>query len=182
MKLINPKEQNRLVLFPVDPKFRITSPDAFHGELQAIGLLGATGPGPEFMKLLTFMGCSPSIGSGLQESDYNNYSIEICVQNNETALLVRSRLRSPVCPRCGAQNNDTVVVDQVEEAQGVVAWRCPGCHAKLPVTDINWRHRLAVATDYIVVHGVHDGEVIPSDRLLEYLTKVTGVGWSYCYC
>lgn len=182
MRLIDPEQCNRLVLFPVETGFRITSPDALRRDLQTIGLLEANGPGPEFMKLLTFMGCSPSMGSGELGGDYNNYSVELCAQNCDMALLARSRLRSPACPRCGQRDSEALAMDQVEETDGRVVWRCPACKALLPLTEINWRHRLAVAFDYIVIHGVHDGEVIPSDRLLDYLTKVTGTGWSYCYC
>jgi len=151
-------------------------------DLQAIGLLEANHPGPEFMKLLTFMGCSPSVGSGEQDGDYNNYSIELCAQNSDMVLLARSRLRAPVCPRCGQRDSEALAVDQVEDKEGVAVWHCPACCVEQPVAAINWRHRLAVATDYIVIHGVHDGEVIPADRLLEHLDKVTGTGWSYCYC
>lgn len=181
MKLIDQHARNRLVIYHQDIQDRELDAGLLEQHLQQIGFAQDGNPGPGFMKLLTFMGCSPSVGSGNAENDYNRYSVEYCFGDRERVLITSSRIKAPSCRECG-QKSDAPAVDLIENWSGQTVFRCPFCKENIPIQDIKWQHRLAEATDYIVVHGVFEGEVVPSDRLLDRLAKITGTSWSYCYC
>lgn len=181
MKLIDQHVRNRLVIYHLDTLGREIDSGLLQQHLQQIGFAQDGNPGPGFMRLLTFMGCSPSLGSGNPANDYNRYSVEYCFGNRERVLITTSRVKAPPCPGCG-QKSDAPVIDLVEDQSGKTVFRCPRCKASIPIQEIKWRHRLAEATDFIVVHGVFEGEVVPSDGLLDQLAEVSRVSWSYCYC
>lgn len=183
---------NKLVIYPLEPGYKLAHPDRFLARLVNIGFAteNATAgdskeallPGDLFMKHLVFLGCSPSIGSGAEGMSFNRYTMELVTSNKTPALIVSERLRVPECPACGYRDNNGRARNQIRMDPAIPTWSCVKCGRQFAVADINWRHKLAIATDFIVVHGVFEGEVVPSDKFLDQLTGESGIAWSYCYC
>lgn len=184
--------QNRLVLYPLNPDYKLLEPGRFARWLQSIGFIrnveanqietGEMGPGEHFMRLLTFVGCSPAVGSGNQENAYNNYSVEIVSSAENKILISGNRVRSPFCPKCGVHKKEMLAAETIRLQENKPVWACPECGVLVPIENINWRKKLAVASHYITVNGVFEGEVIPADKFLDDLGRETGIAWSYCYC
>jgi len=184
--------KNRLVLYPLDPDYRISSPERFAGFLVSCGFVDELSPGEEsleqmrpgenFMKLLTFVGCSPSVATDKHPNPYSNYSVEIVALNSGLTIIASNRAKSPVCPACGKSSQDVLAADSVTRVGDQIAWTCPECGAGTPIEKINWRNKLAIATDYLQINGVFEGESIPADNFLQALYGETGTKWSYCYC
>lgn len=184
--------KDRLVLFPVDPAFSISNPDRLIRVLVSSGFVIAPSqggnnrapmqPGENFMRLLSFVGCSPSIAADENPGSYNNYSIEVITSNNYLTLLAGYQTRSPVCPVCAGRTGEVLSAGEISIENNQVTWSCPQCKAIVPVEQIKWRNKLAVAKDYLQINGVFEGEVVPGDKFLKDLENETGIGWSYCYC
>jgi hypothetical protein len=183
--------KNRLVLYPLAPRYRIPSPGHFAGFLVQSGFVAGLPvgksfqglqPGENFMRHLTFVGCSPSVASDENLATYNNYSIDLIATNDNLTIIAGDRVKSPMCPICGRRAEGKLAADGIRILENQVIWICPECEANTPVENINWRNKLAVATHYIEVKGVFEGEVIPADKFLKALAEQTGIGWSYCYC
>lgn len=134
------------------------------------------------MRHLTFVGCSPSVATGANPATYNNYSIDLITTNDNLTIIAGDRVRSPVCPTCGRRAEGKLAADGIGILENQVIWICPECELTTPIENINWQNKLAVATHYIEVNGVFEGEVIPADKFLKALEEETGIGWSFCYC
>lgn len=184
--------QNRLVLYPLDQSYRVQDPKGLVQHLQSIGFVetvvsktGNSGqllPGSNFMRHLTFLGCSPSVGSGNQRLSYNNYSVLIDTSSDSRRVIAGRRVKSPSCSACSNKGSHVQIAEAFRLLDDNVVWACPVCNAARPVDTINWHNKLAVATHFIVVNGVFEGEAIPADKFLDQLGTVSGVTWSYCYC
>ncbi len=192
------QSKNQLVIYPLDPQYQVQNAGNLGRTLTSIEFvvddastrngLNNYLPGDRFMKYLVFLGCSPSIednqtiASDQDPGNYNNYHVEIDCTANEPVVVYGPRLRAPVCPACNQQDKQALVSDGICMNTGLAQWECSMCSAKTPIQDINWRHRLAIATHFITVFGVFEGEVVPADELLRIIADKTGVEWSYCYC
>ena len=186
------KGNNRLVLFPVDPAFRISDPDQLIRLLVNIefvvdpskkgSIKTSLEPGEHFMRHLIFVGCSPSVATAENPDSCNSYSVEAITSNNHLTLIAGDRIKSPVCPECTRSTGEVLATDEITVINNRVTWICPQCEAAVPVEKIKWRNKLAVAKDYIQINGVFEGEVIPGDKFLHELENETGAEWSYCYC
>jgi len=183
--------KNRLVLYPLSPEYKVPDSDQFAEFLVQSGFIaGLTGaqafqglrPGELFMRHLTFVGCSPSVSTDKSSDTYNAYSVDLIIMNNNLTIISGDRVKSPACPQCGERAKGSLAADGIRIQENRVAWTCPECKAVTPVEKINWRNRLAVATHYIEVDGVFEGEVIPADKFLQALAGQTGIEWNYCYC
>ena len=191
LKQIDPGK-DRLVLFPVDPEFRISSADQlirflvscrFVSELDRAGESPSSmKPGENFMRHLSFVGCAPSVASDGDPNSYNTYSVELFVSDNDLTIIAGEHVRSPVCPLCGKRANDVLASDAIELLNDQVSWTCPECAVSMQIEKVKWRNKLAVARHYIQVNGVFEGEALPADKFLQDLENRTGTEWSYCYC
>jgi hypothetical protein len=180
-----------MVLHPLDPFYRIGSQSAFSEFLVDLEFLaaplpgGAKGngflPGPRFMQKLVFTGCSPSVGTVSQDVIYNQYDIEIAVSGVEPMLVTGTRNRAPMCPRCKVISDKKLIESRIIVDERI-SWLCPECNTRVPVEEIHWGRKACIATSTVVINGVHEGEVVPSDELLTDLHRYSGVAWSYCYC
>lgn len=179
LMLIDPDQRNRMVVYPASVDYRVSDRDAFRCMLTDIGFVDGNEPGSNFMKWLTFIGCSPSMGSN---QDYNNYSVELVMMGDAPVLLTSARHPAPACPACGHRNTGEAAASNIVLSDSMYTWLCNSCGRKTSIAEINWRHKLAIAVDYIVIHGVFEGEVVPADGLLDQLAEISGTSWSYCYC
>lgn len=178
--------RDRLILHPLDPFALSNSKTKLDALLNACQFTsknssGELVPGPAFMRLLTFVGCSPSVAGADDHGEYNQYSITIETAS-EPVIIASTKIKSPECIVCHEKDRASRAVECIIQESDTIYWVCPACNERIELGDINWRNKLAVASSWIQVNGVFEGESLPSDKFLDLLKSETGTEWSYCYC
>lgn len=177
----------RLVLFPQDAESPKIDPAVLAKGLRGIGLIGAQvrsamnryQPGGQFMGLITFLGCSPTIASASQAGDDPNvYAVELPTPVDDIQLIAGSRLRAPRCPECSAEKSRWHGTPA--SAQEVFA--CDQCGYRGECWHWDWRRQAGFGRSWINVWGVHEGEAVPGEKLMDALQRLSGFVWNYAYC
>lgn len=178
----------RLILFPDDAQSPIPDQKLLFDGLQSAGLVGVPSnrdaniycPGDQFMRLLTFLGCSPTVSMADESNDNdnpNNYYIELAEPTQDISVLQDDREFSPRCPQCGKSNSQWH--SPLTSAASI--YRCNECGMQAKAHEWDWRRHLGFGRTWLNIWGVHDGEAVPSEKLLELLEKLTGFVWNYAY-
>jgi hypothetical protein len=176
-----------LVLYPLDHATRV-DPQQLQQALAATGLTGELHDwqgeqhflaGEHFLERVTFLGCSPFIHlvppeNDAQGSDYCH--IVVKAQGNELAFLGGDNVRTPRCPHC-RQTLD----DWQQGLEHSEVFSCSHCGKPAPLSSLNWRRSAAFARSSVWIYGIHDGEAVPSERLMTDLVAATGCAWGYFY-
>ena len=181
--------RSRLVLFPENAESPAPDQIRLLDGLLSAGLIGSATdpgvnvyhPGNRFMMLLTFLGCSPTVSmvdDPDRDDDPNRYFIEFPPVTKEITVIQDTRKISPRCPHCGktsaSWHSPLTSAGELHE--------CDHCGLHVKAHDWNWRHRLGFGRVWINIRGVHEGEAVPGEQLLETLEKLTGLVWDYAYC
>ena len=179
----------RLVLFPQIAESPKIDPKILKDGLERIGLIGSAAelkancylPGGQFMSLVTFLGCSPTVtmaGGSESINDPNTYYIELPDASDEIRLIAGTRVRAPICPQCGVEK--TYKREIPGSALDVID--CDQCMYKGEAYRWNWRRQAGFGRTWINIWGVHEGEAVPGEKLLDELEKLSGFVWNYAYC
>ncbi|MEW8563570.1 MAG: hypothetical protein AB2541_15785 [Candidatus Thiodiazotropha sp.] len=187
----SPLHTGRLVLTPEDPYLAPEDPGDLIQQLREIGFAGerlgqgstSYMVGDQFMKLVTFMGCSPAIQSAPSDSDEPFCHL---VQSGPHPLPIFLSGRNTTAPRCEACRK------RVPQWQGIMGdWAqdpadftatCPHCgHAQNPA-NYDWRQSAGCGRYMLCVENIFPQEAVPSTRLLNELRWITGNRpWHYFY-
>jgi hypothetical protein len=62
-----------------------------------------------------------------------------------------------------------------------VAVTCPNCGQPIQAAGLNWRQSGGYARLFLDIWGIHTGEAVPSDRLLNGLAQASGGPWHFFY-
>ena len=175
----------RLVLFPRDAQAPSPDVSVLIKELRAAGFIegesrhrqGAYMPGPRFMSLITFLGCSPSVAMEDDTADDSNrYTVEMPAATDDISVIRDDREVVAPCPGCGS--TQSLPLSLAPDAAMV----CSHCGFGAPAYEWNWRHRVGFGRVWINVWGVHEGEAVPGEELLQSLERLTGYAWNYAWC
>jgi hypothetical protein len=168
-----------LILFPKNSAWAPASLAPLADALKAIGLAGAErephlfGTGPEYLNLITYLGCSPQIGLGENESAA---TIRLSGILPAPQFLHGDNLKPPRCPQC---RNTLEKPDALKDVEEVLI--CPHCgwvgHAPL----FDWRRSAAFARVLIEISNVFESEAVPGEMLTNCLQQATGEVWDYSY-
>lgn len=175
----------KLVLHP-DTSAPTPDPETVLTALRNLGVIGApfllddrthyrTGPG--FLDHLTFLGCAPSIeldppATGADEAARAG---RFChVQVHPLNPEPRARYRAGQGPRCRACRCE-MTPQALTLPQDPIT--CPGCGQTVPASGLNWRQAGGCAQLFLDIWGIHTGEAVPGEQLLERL----GAGWRFFY-
>ena len=137
-------------------------------------------PGLEFMTLISFLGCSPSVSMAVASDDQapNPYFIEITDCGDAVVAICGALRRAPRCPQC-----KRVATDWNDAfATANTGLFCAHCGFRSPLPGWDWRHQTGFGRQWINIWGVHEGEAVPGEKLLESLHKLSGVVWDYAWC
>ncbi len=194
--------QYGMVFYPQNACFKKVSPEhrnqvlaglsseGFLGELFSIRYEGQkkaqTGYliGDKFLKLITFLGCSPHIAVSPPENiaDWGNFChIEIQQHQNPIFFKGLNNSRSS-CPQCKSRVAKMLPEMQqwIPDSMHIV---CPKCHQTSLVEDLNWRHSAGFGTFFIIIHSIYPNEAVPTDQLLNIFKHESGSfePWDYFY-
>ncbi|MBI5042103.1 MAG: hypothetical protein HZB57_13155 [Gammaproteobacteria bacterium] len=158
--------------------------------LHNIGLIGAAfsldgnthfQTGPDFLDGISFLGCAPSIqlDPPAQQITHAARSGQFC-HIHIPAVTEQPRLRcrigqGPRCRRCRVDIPPHLIL----VPSALIA--CPDCGHISPAAGLNWRQSGGYARVYLDIWGIHTGEAVPSDRLLDRLAVASGVPWRFFY-
>jgi len=173
-----------MVLHPADA-LAAPSPERVAALLAALGLLAgptASGewgaPGPRFMELVTFLGCSPAL---ITEGE-GAYGVRVAPVAQRPRLRVGVNTAAPRCPRC-RHSVGQWASRLAEWRAGLLQaqWACPACGAATAVADLDWRRGAGIARAFADLRGVYPAEALPGDELLGALHGLGAGRWSYFF-
>lgn len=164
-----------LVLYPKNAVWAPLSLAALEGALKAIGLLGAQrgdwrySAGPEYLGLVTYLGCSPQIMLG--ENDAAT-TISLAGIFNSPLFLHGSNLKPPRCPQCR---------HALASFQPDHQLQCGHCGYAGSACEFDWRRSAANARVFVEISNVFESEAVPGEELIACLEAASSEFWDYCY-
>lgn len=176
------------MLFPQDAKSPPVSPAVLVDQLSELGLIGSSIPsqgstylpGAAFMRLITFLGCSPAVtlDAGGDGDTPNQYFIEVGDSHDSVVAICGMNKALPRCPEC----RHTSAAGSELDAPVDVMLVCDQCGFRSPIYGWDWRHQAGFGRCWVSIRGVHEGEAVPGEKLLNTLQTLSGLDWNYAWC
>lgn len=138
--------------------------------------------GDKFLKLITFLGCSPHLAVSPPEkiADWGNFC-HIEIQQYQSPIFFKGLNNSrSSCPQCKSRVAKTLPEMQqwVPDSMHIV---CPKCHQTSLAEDLNWRHSAGFGTFFIIIHSIYPNEAVPTEQLLSLFKLESSENWDYFY-
>ena len=168
-----------LVLFSKNPTWVPDSLAPLADVLKATGLLGGErepqlfSTGPEYLSLITYLGCSPQITLGENE---DATTIRLSGVFPAQQFLHGDNLKSPRCPHCRKTLEKR---DFMAAREGRMC--CSHCGHCGSLHTFDWRRSAAFGQVFIEISNVFESEAVPGEMLTDCLRQATGEVWDYCY-
>ncbi len=168
-----------LLLHPKNPAWAPASLAPLLDALKAIGFLGAErgagrySAGPDYLGLITYLGCSPQIALGDNEAAT---AIRIAGIFEVPQFVQGGNLKAPRCPQCRKTLHKPAVS---LEAKGEL--QCSHCGHAASACAFDWRRSAACARLFIEISNVFESEAVPGEALAACLQQAGGEVWDYCY-
>ncbi len=183
--------ENILILSPESPFDAPTTAEALEEKLRAIGFIDEPfvldgqrhlKPGPEFMYLLTFLGCSPVVSLGEPGKTGEEFAhVRIDGPFDEPCCLTADNVKVPRC-RCGhSLDNWQEEVSAWESDPASHRFNCPKCGKAIPLYELRWKKCAAFGRLFVKVWGVFEAEAVPGDKLKATLRELGGGEWQASY-
>lgn len=182
---------NLLILHPRDAHSVPADPEGLLRQLNALGFTGEAfsfagaehlRPGPEFLYLLSFLGCSPVVSLGSPGATGEDFChIEPGHPHHQPQLLYGSNVKQPRCRSCGQRVEDWQDLLQQWAQAPQRRWDCPACGQTHRMDQLKWRQSAGLARYFIKVWGIYEGEAVPTEQLLGALHRQSGQEWTYFY-
>ena len=182
---------HKLVLYPVNTDYMPENWMNIKLSLAQAGFIGKSISlenesyyvGDNFLKLITFLGCSPYIQIEPEEGASDSFCcIVLSDLSNEICFRFLARDVTARCPKC-RKNLDSWQnwLNQWKESSGSFVVECEHCSSRLSLFDLNWRHSAAFARCFIDIWNIYPQEAIPTEELLQKLSEATGEDWDYFF-
>ncbi len=172
-----------LILYPSRPDQPPVAVTSLGTMVERIGLMGRPSlpgaahrhvVGEAYLSLITYLGCSPQVGLGIEDADTPLGAwIELSAGFAEPRLIAGDNAKAPRCPQC---------------RRFIEHWRTQfpapalcDCVEPTPWPRLNWRQCAGIARQFVLIHGVFEGEALPADALLNALARESGCEWRYAY-
>ncbi len=136
--------------------------------------------GENFLKMITFLGCSPQIELTPPDKDnWHNFCHIQCQYFQQPVYYKGMKRVRCSCSQCGARITEPLPdLNHWQPAQQMI--RCSKCQEKRPVEQLNWRHGAGFGQFFISIHNIYPNEAVPSEQLMTLLNSFQG-GWNYFY-
>ena len=181
----------RLVLTPEEAGFIPGDPRALMERLGEIGLIAGrlNGKddrflsGEEFIRLIDFMGCSPSIQLDPTPSGEPFCHLAVCGPYDEPRFLRGRNTTPPHCEQCRKRIPDWEPIMQAwEEAPENYLAECPHCAHRQNPSSYNWRQNAGCGRFLLTVENIFPHEAMPSPTLMKTLRETSGnQPWHHFY-
>ena len=172
----------------IHPKHATDCPQDVPGVINVLSRIGLLGEpdlpdnrflvGNEFLSLVSFMGCSPSIRLNPAEGDNYCY-VQINPVSDSVRCLGYTSFISPQCPACKQKithwKNDPIWFD------GSTTKTCELCGAEKPVQSFRWRKEAGFGRFSVHISYIHPHEVVPAESIFQALEQATDFSWVYFY-
>lgn len=139
--------------------------------------------GEQFLQLLTFMGCSPSINLTPQHDADRDYC-HIVLSPIYAHVHFRSHERDVFarCPECGRRDaNWPALIERWYRDRSRIGYVCHQCHKSTSLYDLRWRQVAGFGRFFIDVFSIFPQEGIPSNHLLSALEDACAQPWTYFF-
>ena len=136
--------------------------------------------GPDFLRLITFLGCSPVVNLGGTEHG-PECRVRLPTPLAAPRFLNGANTKPPRCPACRGELGTDAALGRVWERDSGTTVVCPHCGARTAVHLLDWRRTGAFVKTSIEITGIHESEAVPGEALLAALESASGVDWDYCY-
>lgn len=184
------KQTGRLVLTP-DPAQtapQLTPLIAYLHEVEFIGQplndpkMAAFLVGDGFLRLITFMGCSPSIELEPPADGSSYCHVRLEGPWSKPRLLRGQNTQPPRCMQCRNRFS--------EWEQDLGGWcedptgadiLCVRCGWRQRPVDLLWRQNAGFGRLFVTVEDVFPGEAVPVPSLMQGLRRTSGSVWQYFY-
>jgi hypothetical protein len=171
-----------LIIQPDNPDWFPDDPEEAPVFLKNTGLIADSIPGKEqsyytgdnFLELVSFMGCSPSINL-IPQKDDDKFSFIKLVSSQEIIALTSRHTHSPHCPHCKKAEKNWLTI------MTGTALQCSSCGLTSAPWHYNWRQSAGFGRFFIELTEIYPKEAIPQPSLLSALEKHHGISWSYFY-
>jgi len=135
--------------------------------------------GNKFSSLLMFCGCAPRIEfKPLVNGELGSNFVAIQFVSFSANHFYTGKY--PFHYSCSKCSTSIPLNDSVTDNQSSF-FSCPQCSRQYNYHKINWRRKAGFGQFFIEVKGIFEGEVIPSDELLNILSSITDSNWKYFY-
>lgn len=184
------RRTGRLVLTPENPESRPPIRE-IGALLKEIGLLGepldgsgAAGylVGADFLRLISFMGCSPHIELTPPANGGSFCHLRLLGPHAEPQLLQGPDSRAPGCGNCGTRVPDwRNSLGSWCQTPLLPVFTCPTCGTTQRPLDLAWRQGAGWGSFFVCVEDIFPGEAVPVPSLLRTLERASGVAWRYFF-
>jgi len=180
-----------LVLQPVDPLACVNTSDLRH-TLQTLGLIKSTSEasdlpewhavGSNFLEHVTLLGCSPIVYQIIGENNTAPFRIHLPFPLKSPIWYVPEKKVSLRCPKCHAQDFEwradvpKWVLDPLGSRR-----TCAHCAKAFSLHQWRLREEIGFGRSFLEFWGIHPGEAVPGDTLLEALLGLSGGDWRWFY-
>lgn len=186
----------KLVIYPVETNY---APDDIQVLVQALAEIEFIGEqfippgqdqdnqlrylvGQQFLKYMTFLGCSPAIEIEPQENGSEDFChIVISPVNEKMQFCADAAGKGPRCPHCRHEEKDWQYLVSKYHENISTEYRCPECQQVTPLLKMNWRKSAVAARVFIDIYSVFPHEAVLADKVLQQLEQKSGVAWRYFY-
>lgn len=171
--------EHYLVLYPKNPAWAPASLAPLADALAAIGFLGSErspgvyGTGPEYLGLITYLGCSPQVALGENETAP---TIRLSGIFDAPWLVHGGNLKPPRSPQCRKALTKPATIPMAGQRL-----HCIHCGYGGNVCGFDWRRSAGCARVFVEISNVFESEAVPGEALMACLEKVSGESWDYCY-
>jgi hypothetical protein len=132
--------------------------------------------GERFLKLVTFLGCSPQI---VLDPELAGAGQALCyirlISYREVTLLTGKSKPAVRCPKCRA------IVELSNAGSFAAPYQCQQCGNTSRVSDLDWRQTAGFGRCFIEINGIYPHEAVPADNLLNALKDYSHCQWKYFY-
>lgn len=176
-----------LYLFPIDARTPAPPTALVRQALHDLALIGeplnqaAFAVGPQFTRHIVFAGCSPQlVYTASRPDDLNFCHLAILGPYKKVRLITGPLTRRPRCPKCGERAAAWQELESAWQAGGEGARAaCTACGRESLILAWRWQRQAVFGRLLLAVRGVFPSEAVPSEALLDALSRTTGRAWDY---
>lgn len=124
------------------------------------------------MELITFMGCSPSLGLELK-------TVVSCTLYPRVCAIGGDSINKIICPNCKSLIKKPATL--ISNFKNNPIWQSTCCNKEIALQSINWRKSAGFSHAFIQMSHIFPKEAIPTDTLLKKLSYFSQSEWHYFY-